>query len=76
MDFRIVSSKSEGVVCVLHTAMSTALPVPARSSTDYLTHDMDSNVITDEGYADLENELDVLWRKERPASIKIVQMPR
>ena len=34
---------------------------------------MDSNVITPEGYTELENELDELWRKERPAVTKIVQ---
>ena len=34
---------------------------------------MDSNVITPEGYAELQQELDDLWRKERPAVTKIVQ---
>ncbi len=34
---------------------------------------MDSDVITPEGYAELQQELDNLWRKERPAVTKIVQ---
>ena len=34
---------------------------------------MDSDVITPEGYAELQQELDTLWRKERPAVTKIVQ---
>ena len=34
---------------------------------------MDSDVITPKGYADLQQELDTLWRKERPAITKIVQ---
>jgi len=34
---------------------------------------MDTNVITPEGYAELQQELDHLWRKERPEVTKIVQ---
>lgn len=34
---------------------------------------MNTNVITPEGYAQLEQELDQLWRKERPEVTKIVQ---
>lgn len=34
---------------------------------------MDSDVITPEGFADLKQELDNLWRKERPEITKIVQ---
>jgi transcription elongation factor GreB len=34
---------------------------------------MDTNVITPEGYAQLKQELDDLWRKERPEVTKIVQ---
>ena len=34
---------------------------------------MDTNVITPEGYAELQKELDYLWRKERPEVTKIVQ---
>lgn len=34
---------------------------------------MDSNVITPEGYAELKQELDHLWRKERPEITKLVQ---
>jgi len=34
---------------------------------------MDSDVITPEGYAQLQQELDHLWRKERPRITKIVQ---
>jgi len=34
---------------------------------------MDSDVITPEGYAELQEELDHLWRKERPEITKIVQ---
>jgi len=34
---------------------------------------MDTDVITPEGYAELEKELDNLWRKERPEVTKIVQ---
>lgn len=34
---------------------------------------MDTNVITPEGYADLQTELDTLWRKERPEVTKKVQ---
>ncbi|MFT6306637.1 MAG: transcription elongation factor GreB [Gammaproteobacteria bacterium] len=34
---------------------------------------MDSDVITPEGYAELQQELDNLWRKERPEITKIVQ---
>lgn len=34
---------------------------------------MDTNVITPEGYAELQQELDDLWRKERPAVTKMVQ---
>lgn len=34
---------------------------------------MDSDVITPEGYAELQKELDTLWRVERPAITKIVQ---
>lgn len=34
---------------------------------------MDSDVITPEGYAELKQELDTLWRTERPAVTKIVQ---
>lgn len=34
---------------------------------------MDTNVITPEGHAELQQELDHLWRKERPEVTKIVQ---
>lgn len=34
---------------------------------------MDSDIITPQGYAALQQELDDLWRKERPATTKIVQ---
>lgn len=34
---------------------------------------MDTNIITPEGYAELEKELDELWRKERPEVTKKVQ---
>ncbi len=34
---------------------------------------MDTNLITPEGYAELQKELDELWRKERPKITKIVQ---
>jgi len=34
---------------------------------------MDTNVITPEGYAELQQELDDLWRKERPEVAKKVQ---
>ncbi|ASJ72882.1 transcription elongation factor GreB [Granulosicoccus antarcticus] len=34
---------------------------------------MDSDVITPQGYAELKQELDKLWREERPAVTKIVQ---
>lgn len=34
---------------------------------------MDTNIITPEGYAELQQELDYLWRKERPEITKIVQ---
>lgn len=34
---------------------------------------MNSDVITPEGYAELQRELDELWRKERPEVTKIVQ---
>lgn len=34
---------------------------------------MDTNVITPEGHAELQQELDNLWRKERPEVTKIVQ---
>lgn len=34
---------------------------------------MDTNVITPEGYAELKEELDYLWRKERPEVTKRVQ---
>ncbi|WP_041522661.1 transcription elongation factor GreB [Gilvimarinus agarilyticus] len=34
---------------------------------------MDSNVITPEGFAELKQELDHLWRKERPEITKLVQ---
>jgi transcription elongation factor GreB len=34
---------------------------------------MDSDVITPEGFAGLQQELDNLWRKERPEVTKIVQ---
>ena len=34
---------------------------------------MDTNVITPEGFAELKEELDTLWREERPAVTKIVQ---
>ncbi|MBM7456851.1 transcription elongation factor GreB [Oceanisphaera litoralis] len=34
---------------------------------------MDTNIITPEGYAELEEELDQLWRKERPEVTKKVQ---
>lgn len=34
---------------------------------------MDSDVITPEGFAQLQQELDDLWRKERPAVTRIVQ---
>ncbi|MFK8078897.1 MAG: transcription elongation factor GreB [Granulosicoccus sp.] len=34
---------------------------------------MNSDVITAEGFAALQQELDELWRKERPATTKIVQ---
>lgn len=34
---------------------------------------MDTNVITPEGYAELQQELDDLWRKERPEVTRIVQ---
>jgi len=34
---------------------------------------MNSDVITPEGYAELQEELDQLWRKERPEVTKIVQ---
>lgn len=34
---------------------------------------MDTNVITPEGYADLQRELDTLWREERPEVTKKVQ---
>jgi len=34
---------------------------------------MDTDVITPEGFADLQQELDRLWREERPATTKIVQ---
>ena len=34
---------------------------------------MDTNVITPEGYAELQQELDHLWRKERPEITKLVQ---
>ena len=34
---------------------------------------MDTNVITPEGYAELQQELDDLWRKERPEVTRKVQ---
>jgi transcription elongation factor GreB len=34
---------------------------------------MDTDLITPEGYAELQKELDELWRKERPKVTKIVQ---
>ncbi|WP_417550419.1 transcription elongation factor GreB [Methylophaga sp.] len=34
---------------------------------------MDTNIITPEGLAELQQELDNLWRKERPEVTKIVQ---
>lgn len=34
---------------------------------------MNANVITPEGYAELQKELDRLWFKERPKVTKIVQ---
>lgn len=34
---------------------------------------MNTNVITSEGYAELKQELDQLWRKERPVVTKLVQ---
>ncbi|MCR8914474.1 transcription elongation factor GreB [Marinobacter panjinensis] len=34
---------------------------------------MDTNVITPEGYTELQQELDYLWRKERPEVTKKVQ---
>lgn len=34
---------------------------------------MDTNVITPEGYSELQHELDDLWRKERPEVTKKVQ---
>lgn len=34
---------------------------------------MDTNVITPEGYAELQQELDYLWREERPEVTKMVQ---
>lgn len=34
---------------------------------------MDTNVITPEGYSELQQELDYLWRKERPEVTKKVQ---
>lgn len=34
---------------------------------------MDTNIITPEGYAELKQELDHLWRKERPGVTKKVQ---
>jgi transcription elongation factor GreB len=34
---------------------------------------MNTNVITPEGYAELKEELDFLWRKERPEITKVVQ---
>lgn len=34
---------------------------------------MDTNVITPEGYAELQKELDDLWRKERPEVTKMVR---
>lgn len=34
---------------------------------------MDTNVITPEGYAELQQELDELWRKERPEVTRKVQ---
>ena len=34
---------------------------------------MDTNVITPEGHAALKEELDTLWRKERPEVTRLVQ---
>jgi len=34
---------------------------------------MNTNIITPQGYIELEEELDYLWRKDRPAVTKIVQ---
>ncbi len=34
---------------------------------------MDTNVVTPEGFVELQQELDHLWRKERPEVTKIVQ---
>lgn len=34
---------------------------------------MNTNIITPEGYVELEKELDYLWRTDRPAVTKIVQ---
>jgi transcription elongation factor GreB len=34
---------------------------------------MDTNVITPEGYTELQKELDDLWRKERPEVTKMVR---
>lgn len=34
---------------------------------------MDTNLITPEGYAELKQELDYLWRKERPKITNLVQ---
>tara|TARA_Y100001949_G_scaffold63368_1_gene53702 strand:+ start:1157 stop:1642 length:486 start_codon:yes stop_codon:yes gene_type:complete len=34
---------------------------------------MNTNIITPEGYTDLEKELDYLWREERPEITKIVK---
>lgn len=34
---------------------------------------MDTNVITPEGHAELKEELDTLWRKERPEVTRLVQ---